>query len=166
VRNANLGRLGLAGLLVVAACGRELGNGGYLLTQAGPPREDSCGLLAEDGSLPGIWLMRTGDEVKLDFDLFGKDGSVRMIGRFKEPLEGEPEEFSADGSISDVAIDVEGASCIVDFGQIHLDATIPEGQSERFEGTLTISEKLVPDQGPGCPLTCKVSVGFVAVKEQ
>lgn len=151
--------------LLLFGCGRDLSNGAYVLTQTGTAREDTCGLLAADGSLPGIWLMRTGDEVKLDFELFGPDHPVRMIGRFKQPLEGEPEEFSADGSVSDVAIGVKGNSCIVDFGQIHLDAMIPEGQAERFEGTLTISERLVPDQG-ACPLTCRISVTFAAVKAQ
>lgn len=164
MRTLSIQSLGLAGLLMALGCGRDLRNGGYVLTQAAEPREDSCGLLAEDGSLPGIWLMRTGDEVKLDFDLLGKESPVRMSGRFKAQLQGEAEEFSADGSVSDVAVDVEGLSCIVEFGQIHLDATIPEGQDERFEGTLTIHEDLMPDQDPPCPQTCKVSVAFLAVK--
>lgn len=150
-------------LLVAGGCGHDLRSGGYVLTQNGAPLEDTCHSLAADGSLPVLYLTKTGEEVRIELELFGPEAPVRMIGRFKRSIDGEPDQFSADGSIGEVVIGVDGRSCTVEFGQVHLDASVPEGSDARFEGVLTVREALVPDQDP-CPLTCRAEVGYSAEK--
>jgi len=53
--------------------------------------------------------------------------------------------------------------CQVDFGQVHLDATIPARRDDAFFGTLTIEEKIAIDQDPRCPSRCTLWVEHDAV---
>lgn len=160
-RTAALAALGL--ILAVSGCGRDISSGAYRLTQTGAPVEDSCHLLAADGSLPTLHLTKMGDEVRIELELFGAESPVRMLGRFKQSVQGEPDEFSADGSVGEVLIDVDGAACWIEFGQVHVEATVPEGSDGRFDGVLTLRQSLQPDQS-GCPQTCRAVVAYHAEK--
>ncbi|MGI5864061.1 MAG: hypothetical protein ACOX6T_18670 [Myxococcales bacterium] len=164
MRSRSRSRLAALGLVLLAGgCGHDLRSGGYVLTQTGAPREDTCHLLPSDGSLSMLYLTKMGEEVRIELELFGPEAPVRMIGRFKRSIDGEPDQFSADGSVGDVVIDVDGQRCTVEFGQVHLDATISEGSDTSFEGVLTVYQTLVPDQEL-CPLTCRAEVSYSAEK--
>jgi len=154
---------GLLWCLACAPCGHEVQNGRYSFRQV--PIEDgldTCGRLAADGSLPGGYLTRTGEEVHLDFSWVGPDDSIRLLGRFKAAVEGELDAFSAAGSVGGVSVEFGEAQCQVSFGQIFILATVPEGRDDQFVGTLTVGEVLPANQDPRCPQRGDIRVGFEA----
>lgn len=153
-------------LLALPSCGHALEQGEYVIRQTSTSREkgtlvDTCSLLAPDGALPAARLTIVGQQVIFDFDLFGRDQPTRMLGRFRKPVVREPDGFTVDGSVVSETIPINGAQCVVPFGQVHLDAVVETG-NESFGGKLTIHDELEPHQDPRCPLACDVRVTYVA----
>ncbi len=159
----------LTALALTAALGctqQTLQPGHYVLTllaDAGP--EDGChlydgGLWAGDVSISGIDL----------FMNYGLDGLI-LEGQFASPVNGQPDEFEADGTVNNVSATVHvedggSFSCPADSLNAHLTGTVagPHG----FTGlvTLTYSMSNNASQAPGCyaevPATCELSAGYLA----
>jgi hypothetical protein len=153
--------------LLVCGCEHGLEPGDYALAQASSDRQlDTCNLIPRDGLLPGLSLIVVGQQVTVDFELFGRERPTRMLGRFRKTVVNEDEGFSADGSVIDAVISLSGIPCKVPFGQVHLDATAVKQRSDQFTGLLTLHHELERNQDPRCPLTCDMRVGYRATRSQ
>ncbi|HEY3451687.1 MAG TPA: hypothetical protein VGK67_35345 [Myxococcales bacterium] len=152
-------RLLLLLALGATACGHPIEDGTWRLQQdlRQATTLDTCALLPADGKLGEGGLLVTGVAVRLVIPVPGPSTPVPMVGRFKNPLGGEPDEFFLEGSVSDERMVVRGASCPVQFGQSQLQATVQDAGT--FTGTLKARYELGPSGEASCPATCDVEVG-------
>ncbi|MGC4121461.1 MAG: hypothetical protein QM765_44175 [Myxococcales bacterium] len=146
-------------VFAASACGHPLDEGTWRVSQDRQASEaiDPCMLLAQDGSVGDGKLVVTGVELRLNTVVPGVPTPVLMIGRLKNPAANQPDEFVLQGSASAVVVQVKGAACQLQFGQIEIAAQVRDAR--RFDGTMTAHYELGLSPDSGCPSVCDFQVG-------
>lgn len=141
-------------------CQRTLDDGVWRLTiDPAPGSLDTCNLLPAEGTITEGLLVTTGDEVRYVASFFGLQEPLYMVGRYKKLIAGEPDEFTLYGSVGNELLTVDGAPCVVRFGQVQLDASLDE---IGFHGELSAHHELNTNQDPRCPLSCDLVTAYRA----
>ncbi len=99
---------------------------------------DECQLLADAAANLGARLRVSGNLVELDFRFnsptSGALVDVAMAGQFAY----SEETFSADGTVENVLIPIQGQTCNLQFVDLHLDAVTSPADPSRFGGTMRV----------------------------
>jgi hypothetical protein len=119
----------------------EVQDGTYALTATQSVRDD-CALETAPGVVTSGVLRTTGDVVRIDYDFF----SIQLNGAYQS----QTEHLEADGSATNVELEVQGVQCLLDLVTMHLEADAVD--TKTFSGSVAFSLQTRRPESCNCEL--------------